>query len=79
MAFLEERAGTKTDRHFADEVQQVLTMLNDPDSYVQHVFYSKNKVPSFILYTKQYLESLKSNRMLSKNQCVLGIDRTYNL
>ena len=46
-----EENGNQASKSFADEVQQVLTMLAESDSLVQQVFYGKNKVPSFILYS----------------------------
>ena len=66
-------------RTFADEIQQVLTMLTDPDTSVQHVFNRKNKIPSVIVYSPECMKSFKTNCFRCKKPSIVGIDRTFNL
>lgn len=63
----------------ADEIIEVLAMVNN-DSFVQEVVYThgNNKPPSIICYTKQQLDDLKQFLMTDQD-CILGIDRTFNL
>ena len=71
--------GCQKGQTFADEIQQVVTMLSNPETVVQHIIHSKGKVPSVILYSEQTIAMLKSNCFRETRPSVLGIDRTFNL
>ena len=75
----EKESGGQRASTFADEVQQVLSMMDDPASVVQYVFFAKSKSPCFILYTPQCMASLKSNCFRTIAPSILGIDKTFNL
>ena len=72
----EKESGGQRASTFADEVQQVLSMMDDPASVVQYVFFAKSKSPCFILYTPQCMASLKSNCFRTITPSILGIDKT---
>jgi hypothetical protein len=62
--------------NLADNVELVLNMVgNHP--FVQRAVYDSQKTPMFILHTADQLADL--NNCLSKGDCVIGIDRTFNL
>ena len=65
--------------NFADEIQQVITKLSQPDTVVQHVSISKNQVPCVILYSSQNLDTMRTNCFRETHPSILGIDRTFNL
>ena len=63
--------------NFADELLDCMELV-DTHEFVQHVYKTKGRLPSFILYTQNQMDDLM---YYIKNQdgYALGIDRTFNL
>ena len=63
----------------ADEVIEVMSMVNKVD-FVKEVVYTEgnNKPPSFICYTAAQMTDMQQY-LKTNPDCILGIDRTFNL
>jgi hypothetical protein len=62
----------------ADEIIEVLSIVNE-DYFVQEVVYANGiKPPSIICYTKQQMQDMQQF-LKTDNDRILGIDRTFNL
>ena len=79
MKYRNEKDKETTSNNFANELQHVLTKLTQPDTVVQPITVSKNRVPCVILYSTQNLNCMRSNCFRDTNPSILGIDRTFNL
>ena len=73
-----DRGDAATD-NFADQIMYVTSLLPQGDSFVQSVVFDSNKVPTILLYTEMQVELLRQACCSSRNQNVLGVDRTYSL
>ncbi|CAC5373846.1 unnamed protein product [Mytilus coruscus] len=65
--------------NIADEVLQILSMVNDHD-FVKEVVYTQDnsKPPSIICYTSEQIADIKKHFQADPST-VLGVDRTFNL
>lgn len=64
--------------NIADEVLCVINMCQNGENHVREIFLTPNKPPSFIVYSDEQLEDMKSN-CIGPNGSVIRIDRTFNL
>ena len=64
-------------KNVADELLQVLAMMND-HPFVQQVIHRKDQVPAIICYTQDQITDLKHFLSL-KTDLPIGVDRTFNL
>lgn len=67
-----------TQSNVADEVLEVLGMLQDQPRFVQRVYMNGDSPPSVICYFKETIADIRSFLAASEDQ-VLGVDRTFNL
>ncbi|CAG2199535.1 unnamed protein product [Mytilus edulis] len=65
--------------NIADEVLQILSMVNDHD-FVKEVVYTQDnsKPPSIICYTSEQIADIKTH-LQADPSTVLGVERTFNL